>query len=739
MEEKKKFVLSEQEIREGIVPFIGEKDWSMQRVWLVYSYIPNHPEFDLHSHDDREALAKAFADEVIKLSAGKEEYAGLDDFTLREKLQTENWAMAIFGAYIDEKLSNEEKWGVYNKSCVCIAPYQDWGDGIKGCVLVRDWNTDNPMVFLVDNDVRTTGHERVFRNTFYPYETRIHYHYVEDCEQVNDGYALATREDYAKYHIVLLAGSLESCLIDDVACYGINMNEARQGNYFVFNVNRFQKRLANAMEKRKMTSGINELLEMENADDWRQQIVMEVLKQRGASEYTANLIQEGKRLAMEYLEPRLGRTAMEMACTGKRLIEGWLQKPEDYCWWDRLENMTEISGDLSEIVSNGCSIKEVLAFAAYAKHLKDTLNIEDEIKLASLSLEERMDIFDNYLTALRHIAMRDLIRENDPLRTSLPDGHEAKAVAISRAKIYLQKEPEWLPEEVRSLYADYERAFRKYCEPEEPKKDPTIDSLQSKTDSESPALVRYDMRKAMRYTMGMAEKWEKEAKETTKMAMDRWWKKIPEDLREKAIAQKLVDIKRALEASEFLKEYALELSAEEIDNIAICSESQEEADHLVWLSFLDDLYDGELHILNDEKLERHIYVFQNRLTEEQIFAFYDYEYEMDYLDKLKNVDNECDAAEQVVYDFISTEIYSYDAAIEKVKQVFGKSTAKAKKIRELYSLQNMKYVDINKYANDEKRAEVINQFVGKDQFTADDFVRARKPQKSQKSAVKKKE
>lgn len=465
MEEKKKFVLSEQEIREGIVPFIGEKDWSMQRVWLVYSYIPNHPEFDLHSHDDREALAKAFADEAIKLSAGKEEYAGLDDFTLREKLQTENWAMAIFGAYIDEKLSYEEKWGVYNKSCVCIAPYQDWGDGIKGCVLIRDWNSDNPHVFLVDNEVRTTGHERVFRNTFYPYETRIHYNYIEECKRLNNGYALATKEDYAKYHIVLLAGSLASCLIDDVACCGINMNEVRQGNRIVFNVNRFQKRLANAMEKREMASDINELLEMEEANNWRQQIIMKVLQQRGASEYTANMIQDGKRLAMEYLEARLGRTAMEMAWIGKRLIEGWMQKPEDYCWWDRLENMAEISGDISEKVSDGCSIKEVLAYAAYAKHLVCNLSFESRIGLGELIMDDRLNIFENYITALKNIALRDLTNENNPRRISLPSHAEAKSLAIRRAKEYLEKEPEWIPIQDNALYDTYVEAFFEYCKP----------------------------------------------------------------------------------------------------------------------------------------------------------------------------------------------------------------------------------------------------------------------------------
>lgn len=465
MEEKKKFVLNEQEIREGIVPLIGEKDLGKYKTWLVESYMPNHPDFDLHSHDDRETLAKALADEAIKWSEGKEEYAGMDDLTLRDALRTESWAMAMFDAYIDEKLSYEEKWGVYNQSCVCIAPYQDWGDGIKGCVLVRDWNTDNPMAFLVDNDVRTTGHERVFRNTFYPYETRIYYHYAEVCEQENDGYALATKEDYAKYHIVSLAGILANCLIDDVACYGINMNEARQGNRTVFSVNRFQKRLAKDREKRKMASDIQELLEMENVGDWRQQIVMKVLKQRGASEYVQKSIIAGKEFVLEYLKGLLNKDCLDKAWIGKRLIADRQKNPEEYCWWESLEDIKEPSGNYMEKLAQGCSIKSVLAYAAYVNYLVCNLSFESRIGLGELIMDDRLNIFENYITALKNIALRDLTNENNPRRISLPSHAEAKSLAIRRANEYLEKEPEWIPIQDNALYDTYVGAFFEYCKP----------------------------------------------------------------------------------------------------------------------------------------------------------------------------------------------------------------------------------------------------------------------------------
>lgn len=749
MEEKKKFVLSEQEIREGVVSLIGEKDLVKYKTWLVESYMPNHPEFDLHSHDDRESLAKVLADEAIKWSVGREEYASLDDLALRDALRTESWAMAMFEMHVMDKLPFEERWGVYNKPCVCMAPYQDWGDGIKGCVLVLHWNSETPQVFLVDDDDRKKGTDYALSNSFLPYETRLHYNYVDECNRLNDGWALTGKEDYKKYKIILLAGSLESALLDDVSCALINTNQMQQGHRTMFNCGRFLDKLRKDASEQKLASDIAELRRMTGeVEDWRHGIIMKVLEQLKATDCMEKAAKDGLTNALNYWTNWLkNQGVVQLALIGQRMTAEIESDGDDFNWWEWLELYVNDKESIKLLDYTKYSIRQVIAFASYAKYLLIHPSFDSSIRLETLTTEERIGLFKMYMDGSIEAALKELKEKNDPLASALPTRDDATKLAIERIESRAKYIPKWLPEDVRPMYADYERAFRKFYAPMKPKEKDIwgdfTELLQNSTVPERPALVAYDMRKAMRYTMEMAEKWEKEAKEMTKMAMDRWWKKIPEDLREKAIAQKETDVYKSLETSGFLEEYAVDLTPGFIEEMIPCAESQAEVDQMLreeqTACAMADLYDGDLHILNDQKLEKHIYVYQNRLTEEQIFAFYDYMYEMEYLDKLKNVDNECDAAEQVVYDFISTEIYSYDAAIEKVKQVFGKSTAKAKKIRELYSLQNMKYVDINKYANDEKRAEVINQFVGKDQFTADDFVRARKPQKSQKSAVKKKE
>lgn len=103
-------------------------------------------------------------------------------------------------------------------SCIRLLPYRQFADGTWGSILVVDWLSGSPSVFLFNSAERKRESPNTARNYLLPEEEASYARYIEEGE----GLSMDPRDAYGKYRVARLAGRLLSAHISDLVCKNLN-------------------------------------------------------------------------------------------------------------------------------------------------------------------------------------------------------------------------------------------------------------------------------------------------------------------------------------------------------------------------------------------------------------------------------------------------------------------------------------------------------------------------------------
>lgn len=110
-------------------------------------------------------------------------------------------------------------------SCIRLVPYRQFTDGTSGSILVLDWMSDTPSVFLFNSTERLKEAPNSTRNHLLPSEVALYTRYTTD--ETQGKLPESARERYARYDIVRLAGTLVSAHVADIVCHNINARDTQ--------------------------------------------------------------------------------------------------------------------------------------------------------------------------------------------------------------------------------------------------------------------------------------------------------------------------------------------------------------------------------------------------------------------------------------------------------------------------------------------------------------------------------
>lgn len=656
--ENSKFTFNYSEVRDGIEKLIGIKDKIEYKKWINHIFMPAHPEFNLQNHDDREELIHALCQIGLSSIEERLRYHNVinkespshniksEDFLVMSYAQKlsvlclDNWGKAIFEMFIAQKLPFPEQYSIYNKPCTRLASYTDFGNGIKGCVLMLDWNTSSPQLFLIDNDDRQKGTVYETYNSFLPYEVRLHYNYVDECNRLNNGLALMSVEDYQKYHIVMLCGVRQSELIDDVVCSLFN----KQGPQYNFETNRFYDHLHDNLRNNHAAKDVQELSDiLENRDEWRQQIISKVMNQYCVTQMLYNTFQKELSLCLTHYATLLKNQGYaNHILIGEEMFKQIESKKNGFVWYEWFEEYINDTERIKPMDYTLYSIQEIIAFMAYTKYLYTNPSIDSSLHFEQVSVDERVSAFELYLKGMEDAALKHLQQQDNPLRSHRPTQSEAHDLAISWIEKKFEESPSFLTDDLKSTYQQYEEAFKSNIGWK--RQDSFFDDLMELLENrpKAPDAVPYDMVKAMAFVEEKYQHYTKEIEPLIMKSLERWWSKIPTNLRETALIKKNEEIQNTLMYSGFFDYYAVDITPGFMEEIVPLADSQSEVERMIkeeqFACSMEDIFDG-INILNEQKLERHLYTNQNRLSEEQIMGFYIYQTSCLFLTSIKNDNN----------------------------------------------------------------------------------------------------
>lgn len=109
-------------------------------------------------------------------------------------------------------------------SCIRLLPFRAFANGTWGSILVIDWTTNTPSVFLFNSPERKKEAPNTARNYLLPEEEEKYLLYKKDGE----GIGQTASEAYSQYGVVRLVGGLLSAHIADLVCK--NLNEHNPAN-----------------------------------------------------------------------------------------------------------------------------------------------------------------------------------------------------------------------------------------------------------------------------------------------------------------------------------------------------------------------------------------------------------------------------------------------------------------------------------------------------------------------------
>lgn len=335
--------------------------------------------------------------------------------------------------------------------CICLTGYKKFRNGSTGCILVVDWKTFAPSVFLFNSSERKDN----LHNGLLSAEVEMLAQYEKECEK--DGRLLMTpQEAYKKYGVARLCGDFLSAHIADLVCENLNTHEHQQ-----FDTRRTREMLAGAHLQYKNRDLEDELLAYLDDDSEWQRSMLESTLPRIADNYNhkawinVTLI----KIRHAFIDTLQKMDIQSNVEFGFRLASAY-QKEKHVKWWRVLEESVSMRYPEKNIEYSGHGIQEVIAFCALSRYIaKDQPGGNFTLGVEKLPQKQRIELFGIYKEKVEKECLTELQNTEDPSRFKMPDKAEAQKLAQERMALQLGKVPDWLPEENREIYAQYELAF----------------------------------------------------------------------------------------------------------------------------------------------------------------------------------------------------------------------------------------------------------------------------------------
>jgi len=112
-------------------------------------------------------------------------------------------------------------------SCIRLIPYRQFTDGTWGSILVINWLSATPSVFLFDSPERKKDAPNSARNHLLPMEEKMYARYVSAIDTADSSISGIAKETYGQYGLAPLAGRLVSAHIADMICENLNAHDTR--------------------------------------------------------------------------------------------------------------------------------------------------------------------------------------------------------------------------------------------------------------------------------------------------------------------------------------------------------------------------------------------------------------------------------------------------------------------------------------------------------------------------------
>lgn len=347
-------------------------------------------------------------------------------------------------------------------SCIMLTPYIKFEDGTIGSILVINWDRPQPSVFLFDSQNRNaTNPNAAKQRTLFPDELKMLTEYINKGEQKQYFFTgNQLKEAYSMYGVARLCGNFMSAHIADLICENINAHNPQ----YRHDTSRTKEQLAGAHLQYTNCNLEDELLlHMSNDSLWERSILEQALPMiepgYNHNEWLDTILLKIRTAFISNLENNT--TATFGADYGYRLATAYAEDP-DVKWWRVLEEAVSMQHKETAIKYADFGFQQIIAFYGLSQYIAINKPWDSfTLNVANVPLPKRIELFKTYKDNLEKECMEELSTADNPLLSAMPTKQDAQKAAKERLKENLGKAPDWLPEEWRPVYSQYEQAFCK--------------------------------------------------------------------------------------------------------------------------------------------------------------------------------------------------------------------------------------------------------------------------------------
>lgn len=345
--------------------------------------------------------------------------------------------------------------------CIMLAPYIEYKDGTQGSILVVNWKTTNPAVFLFNCSARKLQDINSGKQFLLPLEYQKLERYIKEGEQ--EKYYLTgdkLKEAYSKFGVARLCGNFISAHIADMVAENINAQQKQHR----FDTSRTKEMLAGAHLQYTNCDLEDELLlHMGSVCKWERSILTQALPliARGYNhdEWLKSILKTIRTAFVGTFENITVPLAVDF---GHRLAAAYA-KDDTVMWWRELEKSVSMQHQ-NEFRYVDFGIQEIIAFYGLSKYIGAEQPMDELVlNVEKVPLEKRIDIFKDYKEHVEKECLEDLRKADNPLLSAMPTKQDAQKEAKERMQKNLGKTPNWLPEQYRFDYSQYEQAFCQFA------------------------------------------------------------------------------------------------------------------------------------------------------------------------------------------------------------------------------------------------------------------------------------
>lgn len=341
-------------------------------------------------------------------------------------------------------------------SCILLRPYAAFQDGTQGAILVLNWQSANPAVFLFNSLDRQEGKPNCKNHSLLLSEAQMLSACIKGAEQENHylpGSKL--KEAYSQYGAVRLCPSFISAHVADMI--GVHLNERHL--QYPIDTSRTQERLAGARIRYTNYALEDELLDhMDDGSIWSRDILAQTLPildpTYNHEEWLKSMLVAVRTAFTDILKNMSAEVGVDF---GQRLISAYhLHKSTS--WWRVLE-ITASMKYKEELKYSEYGFQEILAFYGLAQHIADHPFDNFTIGVSPIPLPKRIEIFSTFRENVVKECLTELQNADNPFLSSMPTKQDAQKAAKELIHQNMGRVPEWLPEASRKDFSSYEYAF----------------------------------------------------------------------------------------------------------------------------------------------------------------------------------------------------------------------------------------------------------------------------------------